>query len=65
MLDGVFRKIVLPEELAKEPPKMELVSLKYYIGAPDAHIPQKSKKFRDESDGTSSGTRKRVKINRN
>ena len=36
LFGGVFRKCTLPRGLAKEPPKMDLVSVKYKIGASDA-----------------------------
>jgi len=40
---------------------MDLVSVKYYLEAPDAQKPQNSTDFRDESNGTSPGTWKQVK----
>ena len=36
----VFPRCVLPKGLAKEPQKMDLGPVEYYIGAPDAEIPR-------------------------
>jgi len=32
----LVRKCVLPEGVAKEPSKLDLVSVEYHVGAPDA-----------------------------
>ena len=56
-----MQKMNSPRRAGQRPPKMDLVSVKYHIGAPDAAIPQSSTDFRNESNGTSPGTWKRAK----
>lgn len=60
----VFRKHILPTGLAKEPPQIDLVSVKFHIGAPDAQTRQNRMVFRAESNGTSPGSWKWVKNNK-
>ena len=60
----LFRRYISLGGLAKEPPKMNLVSVKYHIGAPDTDIPQNTTDFRIQSNGTSTRNRKQVNYNK-
>ena len=61
----IFETCIWPRGPANKPRKMDVVSVKYHIGAPDAHIPQNSTDFRNESNVTSPGTWKRIQNNKN
>ena len=63
LLECISRRCNLPKGLAKEHPTMDVVSLEYKIGAPDAYVLQNSTDCRIKPNGTSPVTPKRFKNN--